>query len=658
MGFLKRLFKGRKSDSHPDRLLDGHTSHDAPPSLPQGRSSLPQATSLRSASSGNGSRAADDSAEYHESISYDIPYGYDIPQPQINTQKLNEVASMYPVNPQKAISKATHANGLPPKANGREPFALYNPPTQEIHSTVVCNLGELEAQSPLIHDYQVKIRKEEVRIKQQRVFKGRYEKKNENNIENGNGNDIFNRYTPPQGIQNVDILSRPIGSNGPVIENSWNGNRTVPLSPMVRLNNSSNQTYVNKEEATSLPKLDLEVKNVYTLLKPTASPPLKQTKTSAFVIPDLQADEADSEFEVVNPVEPAWSSETNNHVSVGAAWKPGSSSNSVIPAEPPRRISILNEDVPLQTQWKSTPAPSYPVQDSHALQPSAMPVPANGLRADGGPVLSSGHAIDLSRGAFSSSMPVLNEGMTAVGAHSHSFTMGHQVPHREADQFDEIPTDIPVASSARVDQLYQPYQLEGLQEPEHTSYAPAPSNPAVPPAVPPSHPEPQFSPSHLASQQGHQLAPHGQEAHYMSSAPKSPSMSVSSLEDRAAFPGSLMAGHLARLQKKQKEWHDHFCVLICKQHDIDFAYLLELYHDRHAAERDEKVEKVHVTNATIQFVQGTVFTVKTTGELNKKGTTHFLSANSVDETKAWLGAFELVPGAHVSWVGKDGSTLS
>ena len=26
-----------------------------------------------------------------------------------------------------------------------------------------------------------------------------------------------------------------------------------------------------------------------------------------------------------------------------------------------------------------------------------------------------------------------------------------------------------------------------------------------------------------------------------------------------------------------------FCVLICKQHDIDFAYLLELYHDRHAA---------------------------------------------------------------------------
>ena len=280
MGFLKRLFKGRKSDSHPGRLLDGHASHDVPSSMPQGRSSLPPATSLRSASSGNGSRAADDSAEYHESISYDIPYGYDIPQPQINTQKLNEVASMYPLNPQKAVPKASHANGLPPKANGREPFALYNPPTQEIHSTVVCNLGELEAQSPLIHDYQVKIRKEEVRIKQQRVFKGRYEKKNENNIEYGNGNDIFNRYSPPQGIQNVDILSRPGGSNGPVIENSWNGNRTVPLSPMVRLNNSSNQTYVNKEEATSLPKPDLEVKNVYTLLKPTASPPLKQTKTS------------------------------------------------------------------------------------------------------------------------------------------------------------------------------------------------------------------------------------------------------------------------------------------------------------------------------------------------------------------------------------------
>ena len=80
-----------------------------------------------------------------------------------------------------------------------------------------------------------------------------------------------------------------------------------------------------------------------------------------------------------------------------------------------------------------------------------------------------------------------------------------------------------------------------------------------------------------------------------------------------------MEGGLARLNKKKKDWEDRYCVLISGQQDVSFAYLLELFESAEAARAGaEPLDRIHVTNAEAAFVQGTVFTVKTSGELNKK----------------------------------------
>jgi len=136
-------------------------------------------------------------------------------------------------------------------------------------------------------------------------------------------------------------------------------------------------------------------------------------------------------------------------------------------------------------------------------------------------------------------------------------------------------------------------------------------------------------------------------------------------EKAVGFPGALAEGTLAKLNKKSKEWVDRFCVLSCKGREgavaegaVDFAYVLEVFVDRDdAMHKAAPVELVHVDGATVQFVQGTVFTVKTTGALNKKGATHFLSANLEEEARTWLHGFEVVPDVEVVWTGKDGSDL-
>ena len=89
--------------------------------------------------------------------------------------------------------------------------------------------------------------------------------------------------------------------------------------------------------------------------------------------------------------------------------------------------------------------------------------------------------------------------------------------------------------------------------------------------------------------------------------------------ETAQIPGALMEGGLARLNKKKKDWEDRYCVLISGQQDVSFAYLLELFESAEAARAGaEPLDRIHVTNAEAAFVQGTVFTVKTSGELNKK----------------------------------------
>ena len=89
--------------------------------------------------------------------------------------------------------------------------------------------------------------------------------------------------------------------------------------------------------------------------------------------------------------------------------------------------------------------------------------------------------------------------------------------------------------------------------------------------------------------------------------------------ETAQIPGALMEGGLARLNKKKKDWEERYCVLISGQQDVSFAYLLELFESAEAARAGaEPLDRIHVTNAEAAFVQGTVFTVKTSGELNKK----------------------------------------
>lgn len=88
---------------------------------------------------------------------------------------------------------------------------------------------------------------------------------------------------------------------------------------------------------------------------------------------------------------------------------------------------------------------------------------------------------------------------------------------------------------------------------------------------------------------------------------------------------------------------------------VDFAYILDVFESRAAS--GESVERLYVAGAEVKFVQGTVFTVKTTADLNKKALTHFLSTNSVEEAQSWLSAFEMVPDCNVVWEGQDGVSL-
>ncbi len=54
---------------------------------------------------------------------------------------------------------------------------------------------------------------------------------------------------------------------------------------------------------------------------------------------------------------------------------------------------------------------------------------------------------------------------------------------------------------------------------------------------------------------------------------------------------------------------------------------------------------------------GTVFTIRTSAELNKKGLTFFMSTNSVQELNQWFEALQLVEGVSVDRTGQDGAVL-
>jgi len=130
----------------------------------------------------------------------------------------------------------------------------------------------------------------------------------------------------------------------------------------------------------------------------------------------------------------------------------------------------------------------------------------------------------------------------------------------------------------------------------------------------------------------------------------------------------LVEGCVAKLQKKKKEFVDKYITLSVKSSEevgdgedrqgVDFCYLIEVYQSKEGCEGDAQPdERVHVTGAAVKFVQGTVFTVKTTADLNKKALTHFLSTNTVDEARSWLEALEMVPDCTVDWVGNEGISL-
>ena len=129
--------------------------------------------------------------------------------------------------------------------------------------------------------------------------------------------------------------------------------------------------------------------------------------------------------------------------------------------------------------------------------------------------------------------------------------------------------------------------------------------------------------------------------------------------------GALCEGTVAKLNKKTKDWVDRYVCLDIKGREVldngeesqgvDFAYVLEVFEESQSGKA--ALERLYVAGSDVKFVQGTVFTVKTTADLNKKALTHFLSTNTVDEAKSWLSAFEMVPDCTVAWVGQDGESL-
>jgi len=164
--------------------------------------------------------------------------------------------------------------------------------------------------------------------------------------------------------------------------------------------------------------------------------------------------------------------------------------------------------------------------------------------------------------------------------------------------------------------------------------------------------EPQFGALPVEDEEGEEGAKEEEHAH-----------DESVVVDLAA---ALMTGPMARLNKKIKDFEDGFWVLSCKGSEghaagvnIGFAYKLECFASKRAAASNEEPEdSMFLQGATVKFVQGTVFKVQTTNELNKKGTTNMMSTNSEKEAAEWMGAMELVPDVTVDWVGKDGTELA
>ena len=90
----------------------------------------------------------------------------------------------------------------------------------------------------------------------------------------------------------------------------------------------------------------------------------------------------------------------------------------------------------------------------------------------------------------------------------------------------------------------------------------------------------------------------------------------------------------------------------------DFSYFLQSFASReHAAGGHAPTESSNLKKAEIKLIMGTVFSLKTSPEVSKSRT-HKMSADSLNEIRAWLLAFETVPDVVVSWEDAEGNELS
>ena len=129
-------------------------------------------------------------------------------------------------------------------------------------------------------------------------------------------------------------------------------------------------------------------------------------------------------------------------------------------------------------------------------------------------------------------------------------------------------------------------------------------------------------------------------------------------------PGSLQEGYLHFLNKKKKDWEKHFYAIVPLLQDVhgsghgDFSYFLKSFSSSAGTAGDSGLlESINLMGAHVRVVTGTVFSIKTNSEVSKSRVLK-ISADSVNEMRAWLACFETVPDVSVSWVDSQGVELS
>jgi len=148
---------------------------------------------------------------------------------------------------------------------------------------------------------------------------------------------------------------------------------------------------------------------------------------------------------------------------------------------------------------------------------------------------------------------------------------------------------------------------------------------------------------------------------------KSPPMSPALIAARVAggegVMGAVHEGYLHLLERKKKEWIKTYYAIVPLLNDRhgtghgDFANIMQASDSLEDMLAGKLTDKMDLNGAEVKWVTGTVFSLKTAPEVSKSRTIK-ISADTLDEVRAWMSSFELVPGVVVSWVDSKGAVLS